>query len=86
METWIIILGIIALMIIFTVIGYRTGSMVDEPHRQRFEPDPTTATNEDVMELLRRNRKVSAIKLYREINKVSLKEAKEVVELLETQL
>lgn len=45
--------------------------------------DPTTATEHDVHRLLSAGRKIEAIKAYRELHGVGLKEAKEAVERMQ---
>ncbi|MCB0330025.1 MAG: ribosomal protein L7/L12 [Bdellovibrionales bacterium] len=50
-------------------------------HRQRFQNTP--ATEADILTFIEAGRKIDAIKAYREVHRVGLKEAKEAVEAME---
>ena len=73
MKTVCIVLGIAAVVIVLVVLGRGSGS-------GRTTAMPKDATDEDVRALAEEGRKIEAIKLYRTLHGVGLKEAKDAVD------
>jgi ribosomal protein L7/L12 len=81
MMTIAIVLGVFLVLLIFGCWSSR--SRVRRARAQGLYPsNPSTATTEDLRRLAEAGQKILAIKLYRQIHRVGLKEAKETVEAL----
>jgi len=73
-------------LIILTVIVFLASSRkVVNARNQGIYPEEGDETDEDVLRLLKVGEKILAIRCYREIHKVGLKEAKEAVERINIQ-
>ena len=66
----------IALVVVFVFIVLKLGKST---------PDKTDATEEDILLALKAGKKVTAIKYYRALHNVGLKEAKEAVEKIQAE-
>lgn len=74
---------IVGLMIVFFIVGaIRSKNKTNTLKEMGLYPDAKNATDEDVRRVLKQGYKIQAIKLYREIHNVDLKQAKEAVETL----
>ena len=83
MEIWHIIVGVIVLIV---VLRLATGSGVDKARRSGVYPPHGAGSDADVERLVRDGQKILAIKLYRELHGVGLKDSKEVVDKIERDL
>ena len=77
------VIGVLAGIIIGFVLAKLTGGKRDKPHAATREVIDRKNMDSDVIALLESGRKVQAIKRYREVYNVDLKEAKEAVDSLE---
>jgi len=82
-EVLYVVGGLVALLVIWGAINR---SRVDHLRQEGIYPAPGRETDRDVERLLTMGRKIDAIKVYREVHKVGLKEAKEAVEALAARL
>ncbi|GEM_PF-2916067 len=67
------------------VVGMMLRKFLDKGETVTLEARTVPQSDEGVKELLGRGKKIAAIKLYRQIHNVGLKEAKEAVERLQRQ-
>lgn len=77
--------GLIFVIVFVAVMGWVIVSSrraLDKARREGRYPQEGKGTLTDVQRLVRSGDKILAIRLYREINKVGLKEAKDAVEKL----
>jgi ribosomal protein L7/L12 len=72
-----------ALIIVTVILSLISSKRVDRLRSHGIYPQPGAASDEDVLRLLRLGHKIDAIKCYREVHGVGLKEAKEAVEKME---
>jgi len=78
------VIWIIAGMALLFLLLARDGPAIRKPHVSRYRaPDRVTGTDQQVKQLLESDQKIKAIKLYRKIHRVGLKEAKQAVEQME---
>lgn len=79
--------GLVALLVLW---GWVSQVQLDRARlrlqQQGLYPESGQETDEDVERLLSMGRKIDAIKVYRAVHKVGLKEAKEAVEALAARL
>lgn len=81
----IAILVVIAIAVVFAAVATRAARRRVRTLRvQGRYPEPGTATDADVLRLVREGQKIMAIRCYRELHRVGLKAAKEAVDLLES--
>ena len=71
-----------ALMVLAVVVFLASSKKVMDLRNQGLYPEEGDGTDEDIVRLLNAGEKTLAIRCYREIHKVGLKEAKEAVERL----
>lgn len=81
-----ILLVVVGIVIVVILIDAANRARTRRLRESGAYPPPGQGTDADVERLVMLGKKISAIKLYREINKVDLKTAKEAVEKLTTSL
>ena len=82
-EALYVVGGLVALLVLW---GWVSQSRIDRSRQQGIYPEPGQETDRDVERLVSMGRKIDAIKVYRAVHKVGLKEAKEAVEALAARL
>lgn len=81
-----VLVAVLAIVVIVLVAsGAAARKKVASLRTHGVYPKAGAASEADVLRLLKSGEKIMAIRCYREIHKVGLKEAKEAVELLETE-
>ncbi len=80
----VIIVGIVAVVVVLAFVANALSAKKVQGLRSRgVYPQEGQAKEQDVLRLLQAGEKIMAIKCYRELHGVGLKEAKEAVELIE---
>lgn len=81
-----ILYGVVIVIALFFLVDKISRARVDRLRQQGIYPAPGQETEADVERLLLMGRKIDAIKVYRSLHRVGLKEAKEAVERLAERL
>ncbi|HPR63376.1 MAG TPA: ribosomal protein L7/L12 [Thermoanaerobaculia bacterium] len=79
---WIV--AVIVFLVVISIL--KSGGDTKKLKERGMYPDAENATMEDIRHLMREGYKIQAIKLYREMYHVGLKEAKEKVEEIQKEL
>jgi ribosomal protein L7/L12 len=74
------------LVLLVTLLARASGKKVAELKARGLYPDRERATEADVLRLLSAGEKIGAIRLYREMTGLGLKEAKDAVDEMEQKL
>jgi ribosomal protein L7/L12 len=81
----VLVAVVVVVVIVLFGSGAATRKKVEALRARGIYPEEGAASEADVLRLLKCGEKIMAIRCYREIHKVGLKEAKEAVEQLETE-
>ena len=75
-----LLLVVVVLLVIFVFLARRTQQKTEQLRQAGLYPHEGQETSADVDRLLQLGHKIDAIKVYRKLHRVGLKEAKEAVE------
>ena len=85
MQNILIVVGVVVAVVVLSriasILRIRQQDQMDYPQGLRSDTEPNSGTD-DILRLAQAGNKIEAIKLYREIHGVGLKEAKDAVEKL----